>query len=35
VTPPDGARFVSLQLTAVDSKQNKVEQTIIRAYGLK
>ena len=29
-----GARFVSLRGTASDALGNKVEQTIIRAYGL-
>ncbi|MFB9247503.1 S8 family serine peptidase [Sphaerisporangium melleum] len=33
--PPSGARFMTLRATAQDKKDNALEQTIVRAYGLK
>lgn len=34
VTHPAGATFVSLRGTAIDAQGNRVEETIVRAYGL-
>lgn len=34
-TPPEGARFVALRGFVEDADGNRVEQTVLRAYGLK